>query len=95
VPRPTWVATRIDRARRRLRATPSGADDAATGAVADPAVSIARSELERLMTAQAASLDPALPSADSPARRGHIHTARAGGTTRSAPARLTAGERLD
>jgi hypothetical protein len=66
VSRVPWVTARLDRARRRLgRAAPPAAEPAA---LSDLAVLLVRADLERLMSALAASLGPDRPRLDSPAR---------------------------
>ena len=65
VSRAAWMTTRLDRARRRF--VPA-APPAAEPALSDLALSLVRTDLERFMTALAASLAPDQPRPDSPAR---------------------------
>jgi hypothetical protein len=68
-----WVSKNLDRARRRLRPTsqlPAVTTDEAPVEAVDGvvALSLVRAELDRLIAALAASLDPSTPRPDSPAR---------------------------
>lgn len=66
MPRATRIIATLDRARRRFGAEPSSPSERDPAALSDLAVSVVRSELERLMNALA-SLDPDQPRPDSPA----------------------------
>jgi hypothetical protein len=86
------VTARIDRARRRLGpASPPAAEPAA---LSDLALSLVRADLERFMTALAASVAADLPRPDSPARLTAALTsaiARAGGVGEPEVTRSPAG----
>jgi hypothetical protein len=66
VSRAAWVTARLDRARRRLG--PADPPVTEPAALSDLALSLVRADLERFMTALAASLAPDQPRPDSPAR---------------------------
>jgi hypothetical protein len=91
-----WVQKSIDRARRRLlgpapEPAPAPPDP---DRIEDLVVALGRVELDRFITAIAASLDPHMPRPDSPARlAGAVATAlqRAGGTGRPTVTRSPAG----
>jgi hypothetical protein len=91
-----WVQKSIDRARRRLlgpEAEPAAAPPD-PNRIEDLVVALGRTELDRFVTALAASLDPHMPRPDSPARlSGAIATAlqRAGGGGRATVTRSPAG----
>jgi hypothetical protein len=91
-----WVQKSIDRARRRLlgpapEPAPAPPDP---DRIEDLVVALGRVELDRFVTAIAASLDPHMPRPDSPARlAGAVATAlqRAGGAGRPTVTRSPAG----
>lgn len=89
-----WVQKRLDRARRRFRAAPEPPIAPEPDALDDVAVSLVRSELERLIGALAVTLGPDTPRPDSPALlAGALATAigRAGGRGKPAVTRSPAG----